>query len=269
MRTLKVGLIGGGNMGEALIKGLIAKKLALSRDVLVCEADVKRRLYLREKYRITPNDLNTLVRESSVVILAVKPQDMEGVLRQVSQTDRTDKLFISIAAGLSTKYFERHLGKARCVRAMPNMPALIGEGITAICRGRWATPSDLKNAKRLLEAVGAVLQLQEKYMDAVTAVSGSGPAYVFLFVEQWMASARSLGLRAKDAEKLVYETLAGSAHLLKKTALSAGQLRDKVTSKKGTTEAAMKVLLKRNRWGKLMEEALASAKKRAGELVLR
>jgi pyrroline-5-carboxylate reductase len=263
MKKNKIGIIGGGNMGEALIKGLVGKKLILPTGILVCEADTKRVQYLKGKYRIGAGDLNTVIAQSSTVVLAVKPQDMENVLLQIKEHD---PLFISIAAGLTTKFFEKRLGgKARVVRAMPNMPALISEGITGVCRGRYAALSDAREAMRILAAVGGVLEFQEKYMDAITAVSGSGPAYVFLFVEAWMAAARALGLKEQEAKNLVYETLTGSAHLLKKSELTAGELRIKVTSKGGTTQAAMDVFAK-GKIEQLMKEALSAAKQRAKEL---
>ncbi len=259
-----IGIIGGGNMGEALIKGLVGKKLFPPAGILVCEADGKRTQYLKEKYRVSVGDLNAVIAQSSTVVLAVKPQDMEIVLSEITQSD--DKLFISIAAGLTTKFFEKHLGgKARVVRAMPNMPAFIGEGMTGICRGRYATVADVHEAGRVLAAVGGCLEVQEKYMDAITAVSGSGPAYVFLFVEQWIAAARSLGLSEENAKSLVYGTLVGSAHLLLKAGFTASELRTKVTSKGGTTQAAMDVFSK-GKFDQLMQKALLAAKKRAGEL---
>ena len=264
MKRNIIGIIGGGNMGEALIKGLLGKKLFLPSGILVCEADAERAGQLKNKYRIGIGSLDAVIAQSSTVILAVKPQDMENVLSQIGEYN---KLFITIAAGLTTQYFEKRLGgKARVVRAMPNMPALIGEGITAICKGRYATSTDLREAGRILVAVGETLVVEEKYMDAVTAVSGSGPAYVFLFVEQWIAAAKSLGLNEKDAQNLIYATLTGSAHLLKKAEFSASDLRTKVTSKGGTTQAAMDVFLKGNTFSKLMKNALSSANKRAKEL---
>jgi len=260
----KIGIIGGGNMGEALIKGLVGKKLFAPNSILVCEVDIKRAQSLKKKYHIGAGDLNTVVAQSSVVILAVKPQDMENVLSQITEHN---KLFISIAAGLTTKFFEKRLGgRPRVVRAMPNMPALIGEGIAGICTGKYATAADLRKAQEILNTIGETVIFKESMMDAVTAVSGSGPAYVFLFVEQWIAAAISLGLSKIDARNLVYETLAGSAHLLRKTGFTASDLRAKVTSKGGTTEAAMKIFLKNNTFGKLMKNALAAAKKRAKEL---
>jgi pyrroline-5-carboxylate reductase len=259
MKKNIIGIIGGGNMGEALIKGLYARHC-----VHVCETDVLRVRYLKKKYRgIVLGDLK-VVEEASVIILAIKPQDMEILLKQVPVGK--DKLFISIAAGLTTKFFEKHLdGKARVVRAMPNMPALIGEGITAISTGRYATILDLMTAQRILQTIGQTVIVKESMIDAVTAVSGSGPAYVFLFVEQWMAAAISLGFDQEEAKQLVYKTLLGSAHLLEKSEFDAATLRAKVTSKGGTTEAALNVFFTCN-YDRIMEHALTAAKKRAKEL---
>ena len=176
------------------------------------------------------------------------------------------KIYISIAAGLTTRFFEKHLGeKISVVRAMPNMPALIGEGVTGVCAGRFTNSSDLKLAQEILGALGKTIIVKESMMDAVTAVSGSGPAYVFLFVEQWIAAAKKLGFKAVEAKHLVYQTLLGSAHLLEKSEFDAATLRAKVTSKGGTTQAAMDVFAK-GKLSQLMKNALVAAKNRAGEL---
>ena len=254
-----IGIIGGGNMGEALIKGLYSK-----HSVHVCETNGERVKYLKKKYQgIVLGDLK-VVEAASVIVFAIKPQDMELLLKQISVGK--NKLFISIAAGLTTKFFEKHLGgKVRVVRAMPNMPALIGEGITGICTGRFAKSMDLKLAQSILSAIGQTVIVKESMIDAVTAVSGSGPAYVFLFVEQWINAAIKLGFNGSQAKQLVYKTLLGSAHLLEQSQFEAADLRVKVTSKGGTTQAALDVFSKR-KFDQLMKDALSSAKKRAKEL---
>ena len=241
----------------------MAKKLFAPNSIFVCEADIKRAQNLRNKYHIGIGDLTAVIAQSSTVILAVKPQDMESVLAQIKEHD---KLFISIAAGLTTKFFEKRLGaRPRFVRAMPNMPAFISEGITAICAGRNATTADMKASQSILGTIGQVVIVKESMMDAVTAVSGSGPAYVFLFVEQWINAAMKLGFDRLQAKRLVYKTLLGSAHLLEQSQLDASELRAKVTSKGGTTQAAMDVFSKAKFDG-LIYKALLAAKKRAKEL---
>jgi pyrroline-5-carboxylate reductase len=259
MKKNIIGIIGGGNMGEALIKGLYARNC-----VHVCETNASRTKYLKNKYRgIVLGDLK-VVKDAAVIILAVKPQDMESLLKQIPVGK--NKLFISIAAGLTTKFFEKHLGgKVRVVRAMPNMPAFIAEGITGICGGHFAESADLKLACTILSAIGETVIVKESMIDAVTAVSGSGPAYVFLFVEQWINAAVKLGFDKVQATQLVYKTLLGSAHLLEQSKFDAGELRTKVTSKGGTTQAAMDVFSK-GKFDQLIYKALLAAKKRAKEL---
>jgi len=268
MKKNIIGIIGGGNMGEALIKGLLTNKYR----VHVCENNISRVKYLTKKYPQIVMKAFESIKASSVIVLAVKPQDMEKAFSWVSTDDsRKDKLYISIAAGLPTQYFEKHLKnsifcpKPRVVRAMPNMPALINEGMTGICKGQHATDEDLKTAEEILSAIGQTVIVKEAMMDALTAVSGSGPAYVFLFVEQWINAAVKLGFDPVQARRLVYKTLLGSAHLLEKSPFDAVELRAKVTSKGGTTQAAMDVFSK-GKFDQLIYKALLAARKRAKEL---
>jgi pyrroline-5-carboxylate reductase len=243
-----IGLIGGGNMGEALIAG--TRK---TYKVVVCEANVARVKYLKSKYKVTALDLKALITKSDVIVLAVKPQDLAPVLDQLAGHDLKGKIIVSIAAGITVAFIEQRLvQKAKVIRTMPNMPALIGEGITAVCRGKWATPKDIKEVCQALS-------------DAITAVSGSGPAYVFLFVECLMNAAKDLGLTAAQSKDLVYRTLIGSAHLLEKSLDDAATLRAKVTSKGGTTQAATDVFMARN-LQKIFQDALTAARNRAKQL---
>jgi pyrroline-5-carboxylate reductase len=267
MKKNTIGIIGGGNMGEALIKGLLREK---RYNIRVCEANPARVSILKGRYKVSyEKNIRSLISKANIIILAVKPQDMHAPLSWFRDDDSIeDKLFISIAAGLTTKFFEKNLpGKPHVVRAMPNLPSSIGESATAICKGRFATDGDANIAGSILGyisgTIGTVIKVEEKYMDAVTAVSGSGPAYVFLFVEYWIAAAISLGLSENDAKELVWVTLIGSAHLVRN--FDARELRERVTSKGGTTEAAMKVFEKNN-FGKLMKDALTAAKNRSKEL---
>ena len=175
-------------------------------------------------------------------------------------------LVISIAAGITISYLEKKLGKkARVIRTMPNLPAQIGEGITAIARGSLAKAGDVKTAVNIFSCVGETAVVNEDLIDAVTAVSGSGPAYVFHFVENLMKASQALGLNKELSAKLVTQTLLGSAHLLAQSKEDAGRLREKVASKGGTTQAALNVL-KKQRVGTAFKKALAAAQKRAKEL---
>jgi pyrroline-5-carboxylate reductase len=256
-----IGLIGGGNMGEALIAG--SRK---NYKVFACEANAVRAKYLKTKYKISVVDLKTLISKSDAIVLAVKPQDLAPVLDQLAGNDLKGKLVVSIAAGITIAFIEgRLVQKAKVIRTMPNMPALIGEGITAVCKGKWATPQDVKDVCRLLNGIGKTVIVKEDQMDAITAVSGSGPAYVFLFVECFIKAAQDLGLAPVQAKDLVYRTLTGSAHLLEKAPEDAATLRAKVTSKGGTTQAAMDVFTG-EQLDRIFRDALVAARNRARKL---
>lgn len=255
-----IGIIGGGNMGEGLIKGAADQFI-----VRVAEKDIARQKYLRKMYKVEIGDVPGIVQSSNVVVLAVKPQDFEEVLAIVRNDVTKKTLIISIAAGITTRFIEKRLNKARVVRTMPNMPALIGEGITAVSSGAFATKSDVTLARRILAGLGTTVVVDEKDLDAVTAVSGSGPAYVFLFAEVMMSAARKMGLSSELSKQLVYSTLKGSTNLLEQRSEDAATLRQKVTSKGGTTQAALEVFQK-GKFEALVATALKAAQKRAAEL---
>lgn len=248
-------------MGTAIVSRIYKK-----HSISVCEKDSARAALLKRKYQASSVDLKTLAQKSDIVILAVKPQDMEDVLAELKSFLSSKSLIISIAAGLTTGYFENRLGgKARVIRTMPNMPAQIGEGVTGLCKGRFATDKDLKSAEAIFKNIGETVIVAENLINAVTAVSGSGPAYVFLFAECFLKAAQALGLDHASAQKLVAATLKGSVDLLLQSKEDAGSLRAKVTSKGGTTQAALEVFGKYN-IEKTFTEALAAAKNRAKEL---
>ncbi len=258
---MKIALIGAGNMGEAILAGLHQKQ-----GFLICEPRPDRRVYLQAKYRCTFGSLLDVVKRSEVVILAVKPQDFPVVLGELKDVSFKGKLIISLAAGITTKYIEKSFKTpVRVVRVMPNLPALVGDGVTGLTKGSRATPRDLATAKEIFAAVGSTVVVKEDMMDAVTAVSGSGPAYVFLFVESMMRAAGKLGFNEKEARGLVYKTLTGSAEMLMKSEDTAEALRIKVTSKGGTTQAATDVFMAKDMMG-MFEAALKAARQRAKEL---
>ena len=263
----KIGIIGCGNMGEALLCRL-SDVMEKSTALMVSETDTARRDAIQAKYRIIVEiDNNYLVKYSDVIILAVKPQDLEKVLRQeVCCGVSGKKLLISIAAGVTTKHIEKIVGKdIPVVRAMPNMPAIIGEAITSISAGRAATREHLGTARYIFSTIGDVVEVDEKLVDAVTAVSGSGPAYFFYMIEALTEAAKKLRLDSDTASKLVAKTALGSAKVLNALKESPAQLRRRVTSKGGTTEAAMKVFEQKN-LRKIIAEAVAAACKRSKEL---
>lgn len=256
-----IGLIGAGNMGMAILKG-IAKKFK----VLVCEKDSVRAEELKKKFKLRSEDFRTVVNKSQIIILAVKPQDFDGILEELAQPITQKQLVISIAAGITTSYIEKKIGQGiRVIRAMPNLPAQVGQGMTALCKGKKASDSDLSLAKKIFDCVGKTVLIEEQWMDAVTAVSGSGPAYVFYFMECFQKAALSLGLSEKVSQELVIETLKGSLALLQESKEDVSILRQKVTSKGGTTEAAFKVL-DQNKFNEIFIQAIKAARDRAGEL---
>ena len=258
---MKIAFIGAGNMGEAILAGLYKK-----HKCIVCEARPERRVYLKKKYRCSFAESPALAAAGvDVVLLAVKPQDLSVALADMKPAVKK-QLFISIAAGITSSFIEKALGgKVRVVRTMPNLPAMIGEGVTGVAKGHYATPKDLKSAQEILGAVGPVIEVPEKMINAVTAVSGSGPAYVFLFVECMMDAARKFGFNEAQSKSLVYQTLLGSAHMLEKSEDSASVLRQKVTSKGGTTQAATDVFMAKDISGMFLT-ALQAARDRAVEL---
>lgn len=261
MNKMTIGIVGGGNMGTAILAG-IGRKFT----VRVCEQDAKRAGFLKRRFGVKTADLTTVAAESRIIILAVKPQNFEEALGQLRGRVRQDQLIISIAAGITCRYIEQRLGqKVRVVRTMPNLPAQVGEAITGICRGKFATTAGIKTAQQIFNCIGKTVIVDERLMDAITAVSGSGPGYIFYFAECLERAARSLGLNPAMARELVTQTLNGSARLLECSRASADVLRARVTSKGGTTQAAVAVFEK-HKMGKIVQQALTAARKRAKQL---
>jgi len=239
-----IGIIGGGNMGAVLLKGMISGNLVTVGTVTVSDVDRQRRHYLTETYGITATADNAdAVTGVDIVILAVKPQQMGEVLSGIADALDASTLVISIAAGITTRFIEDNLGKGiHVIRVMPNTPALIGEGATAIAGGRHTTEEELTMARQIFDSIGLTVIVEEKLMDAVTGLSGSGPAYVFTIIEALSDGGVSMGLPRDIALKLAAQTLLGAARLCLEGDRHPGQLRDMVTSPGGTTIAGLKAL---------------------------
>ncbi len=254
----KIGIIGCGNMGEAIIAGA-RRKFSL----VVSETCRKRQAYLKKAYRITTRNLKDLLNVCDVVILAVKPQSIDGLLSQLKDFDLKGKLLVSIAAGITTKYLEKRVDKkTRIVRAMPNLPAKVKKSVTALSSGTLSTRKDLKFVQSIFDTIGTTVVVQENLMDSITAVSGSGPGYIYLFVEQMISAAKTLGLSEKVATSLVVQSFDGSIELLKSSKDDAKTLRDKVTSRGGTTQAGISVF-EQKKIGLIFKQALKAAQKRS------
>jgi len=239
----KIGFLGGGNMGEALIRGIVKTGIVPPQELFVTDVRLDRLEELSRMYGLhTLSDNALLVRRVDVVILAVKPQILKAVLQEIAPAT-PGKLLVSIAAGVSTTEIRRHLpAGTRLIRCMPNTPALVLEGATALARGRDLAPGDLETAQAIFEAVGRVVVLEEEHMDAVTGLSGSGPAYIALVVEALADGGVKVGLDRQTAMTLATQTVLGSARLLLETGAHPGQLKDMVTSPGGTSIAGIHTL---------------------------
>jgi pyrroline-5-carboxylate reductase len=236
-----VGIIGGGNMGEALIAGVTQSGLLSSEELLFFEPQPDRRDYLREKYRVLPAKSNPdLAARSPILILAVKPQSVPEVLPELVPSMKRDHLLISICAGVPLDYIQSFFPiPIRMVRAMPNTPALIQKGATALALSSNAQPEDSSTAESIFQAVGITVIVKESLMDAVTGLSGSGPAYIFAVIEALAAGGVKEGLSQEASLALTTQTVLGAAHLIQATGKHPATLRDQVCTPGGTTIAGL------------------------------
>jgi pyrroline-5-carboxylate reductase len=240
----RLAFVGGGNMAEALLRGILAAKRLAPEQVIVTDVRADRLAYLRDTYGIeTSGDNLKTAAQADTVLLAVKPQVVTGVLDDLRRVITERQLLISIAAGISTATIaEAVLRPVRVVRVMPNTPALVLEGMSALAPGALATPEDLATARGLFEAVGKVVVVGEGLMDAVTGLSGSGPAYVFLVIEALSDAGVKMGLPREIATVLAAQTVRGAAKMVLETGKHPGELKDMVTSPGGTTIAGLHAL---------------------------
>lgn len=265
----KIGFIGSGNMAEAIIKGIIDAHIYHPEDIIISDVRKERLNQLAEQYDIFyMSDNKKLAQSVDILVLSIKPQNMTAVLTEIENSLNKETLVVSIAAGITTSTIAKTLGLIPIIRVMPNTPALIGQG-TAVLFANKQAQQRLAEAERIFSAVGFVAAVEdEKLIDAVTAISGSGPAYFFLLMEEMIKTAEKLGLEKQLAEKLVLQTAKGTAMLAierEKSGEKPEMLRQKVTSPGGTTEAALKVFSKYD-FEKIVNEALAAAAKRSKEL---
>jgi pyrroline-5-carboxylate reductase len=233
---MKVSFIGGGAMGEALIKSLLAKGIATPKNITVSDVSPKRRDILKKNYGVNTTASNIqAVKNAQVIVLAVKPQDLNTVLHELKKL-LPQQLVLSIAAGVTMETIRQGLNHDRLVRAMPNMPAQISEGMTVWTASANVTQKQKEVAKSILSACGEEIYVSnEKYIDMATALSGSGPGYIFLIIEALTDAGVHIGLPRDTAEKLVIETIIGSARAVKTTAKHPAELKNMVTSPGGTT----------------------------------
>jgi len=240
----KIAFLGTGNMAEALVKGLLGAGTASAEEIVCAEPRLERReeIALRYGVKVIGSNLEA-TEQADVVVLSVKPQTMEQLLDEIAPAVDHRKLVISIAAGVSIAAIARKLGGGvRIVRTMPNTPALVGAGATALARGAHATDWDLEQARNLFQAVGTTVIVEEHHLDAVTGLSGSGPAFLFLVIEALADGGVKVGLARPVAMTLAAQTVLGSAKLVLETGEHPGRLKDQVTSPGGTAIAGVHAL---------------------------
>ena len=267
MINKKIGIIGCGNMGEALLSRL-SQIVEKSTALMVSEADTSRRDYIQTKYKmIVEIDNNAVVKYSDIIILAVKPKDMDGLLQEIRATLPRDSqpLFISIAAGKPISYFESILGKQKIIRAMPNLSARVGKSATCFCANAQVATEDIAIAKEIFSSIGIFIQVDEGQLDAVTALSGAGPAYFFYFTQKLAEAGVAAGLDEKTALTLARQSFFGSSLLAETGGKPLEELMKEVATPGGTTEAALTVFEK-EKLPAIFEKAIKAAKERSREL---
>lgn len=262
-----IGFVGAGNMAEALIRGLVKGNHVAADRVIASGPRAERLAELHGAYAIaTTRDNREVAAKSNILVLGVKPQIMDKVLSELGDQVKPGTLIISIAAGVDTSTIEAAFVEGvRVVRAMPNTPALVGAGATAVSGGTHAKPEDLAKARAIFDAVGISVELDESHLDAVTGLSGSGPAYIFLILEALADAGVKVGLARRNAQRLAAQTVMGSAKLLLETDEHPGKLKDMVTSPGGTAIAGLHTLEEGGLRTTLIN-AVETATKRAREL---
>lgn len=249
-------------MAEAMLKGMTSRGM---KDILVSEPRQERRQYLEGSFPVETTSSNKEVcLACKIIILAVKPQNMENVLSEISDAVNKDKTIVSIAAGVRIGYVSSKLNTTRVIRVMPNTPALVQKGMTVMSLCECFSDSDIAAVRDIFMSIGEVITLPEKYMDAVTALSGSGPAFIALFIESMIDAGIKLGLGETDARVLAVQTAIGTAGLLE-TGMPPSKLREMVTSPGGTTAAGLDVFNKKG-LKDVVHSAIEAAENRAGEL---
>ncbi len=262
---MKIGFVGAGNMAEALMKGIISAGMALADDITASDVMPERRDFIAKTIGVgVTGDNIEVVRSSDIIVLAVKPNHVGPVLEELKPYLSSDHLLISIAAGVKIDVMERHLNwGVRVVRVMPNQPCLVGASASAFALGRSARKEDKETVQRVLESVGVAFALDEKLLDAVTGLSGSGPAYVYMFIEALADGGVLAGLPRDVATILAAQTVFGSAKTMLETRKHPGELKDMVASPGGTTIEGIRTLEESGFRGAVMDAIEAGAKKSA------
>jgi pyrroline-5-carboxylate reductase len=263
----KIGVIGAGKIGAAIVRGIIGAGLAKKESVMASDVSAELRQAIAQEVGIkTSADNGELCAFADIVVLAVKPQIVDPVAREIAKAIGKSKLLVSVAAGVPIGRIEAHLQPgARLVRVMPNIPCVVGAGAAGFAGGSHATAADLEKVGAILNSFGIGMPVEEKYLDAVTGLSGSGPAYVFLFMEALADGGVQVGLARDVALKLAMQTVYGAARMALESRKHLGELKDEVTSPGGTTIAGLYAMEQNGFRGTVMD-AVVSATKRSQEL---
>ncbi|MBE7019776.1 MAG: pyrroline-5-carboxylate reductase [Ruminococcaceae bacterium] len=261
---MKIGFIGTGNMGGAMIDGILASGIVATSDVYVSDISENQLTKYKEKGINTSTDNKVTAENSDYIFLTVKPQFYEAVLADLKEF--SDKIYITVAPGITTDFLRKKLADTtKVVRTMPNTPALVGEGVTAVCRGENVTDEEYETVKQLLSAFSEIHELPEDKMDAIISVSGSSPAYVYMMIDAMAKSGERQGIPYETALRMAGKTVLGAAKLLLSSNEPADILVDKVCSKGGTTIEAVNHL-KEHDFYQLIDDAMAECTRRALEL---
>ncbi len=263
----KIGFIGAGKMAQAIIKGIITSKFYSVDDVFASEPNLEVADRVSEQFGITVFQSNReLVKNVDVVVFAIKPFIIGDVIRDIKDVVTSDKMIISILAGISTEYIQSELGVlVPVIRVMPNTPALVKEGMTAVCKGTLATNTHLNFAKDIFKSIGKVIQVDESQINIVTAISGSSPAFYYYFIDEIAKSAQKMGFDYNIALMAAAQSALGSAKMILETGVSPSVLIDNVTTRGGTTEVGMNIL-KSNDMGIIIDKAIVGTTKKAAQL---
>lgn len=266
-KNFKLGFIGVGNMGAALVRGVIEEDLLQPSSVVITDIMQSKCLKLANELSvITAKDVSDILSQVDAVLYSAKPQNVPQILPQIGSAIESPQWLISIAAGIQTKNIETYLpNETPVVRVMPSITALVGECPAAVCGGKYATEEHIKITKEIFNSVGMALTVEEKLLDAVTGLSGSGPAYVFLFIEALADAGVQVGLSRSDATHLAIQTVLGASKMIAEMNEHPAILKNKVTSPGGTTAAGLYELESNNFRGAIAS-AVVSATKRAGQL---
>lgn len=265
----ELAILGAGNMAEAIARGVLARGVFTPAQIIAADPVDSRRTLFSEQLRITCVAENTqAARQAKVLLLSTKPYQMKEALAPLGEVMNEQTLVISIAAGITSQAISSALGHGknwRVIRTMPNTPMLVGEGVVGMAPGEFATPADLATARRIFESAAVVIEVAEDKIDAVTALSGSGPAYFYFLVEHLIRAGVEMGLPVEDATTMAVKTAAGAGKLLVISSDSPAELRRKVTTPGGTTHAAISFMESQG-FGQIIVDALKAAETRGREL---